>query len=61
VDDLLTELGGYDELAAQIVSLRVFGGLSIEEAADHLRVSVATANRRWASGKAWLARELSRV
>jgi RNA polymerase sigma-70 factor, ECF subfamily len=61
VDDLLTELESYDELAAQVVSLRVFGGLSIVEAAEHLRVSVATANRRWATGKAWLARELTRA
>jgi len=43
-----------------VVSLRVFGGLSIEEAAQHLDVSVATVNRRWAAGKAWLLRELSR-
>ncbi|HWJ34034.1 MAG TPA: ECF-type sigma factor [Steroidobacteraceae bacterium] len=60
VDDLLTELEGYDSVAAQIVSLRVFGGLSIVETAEHLEISQATVNRRWASGKAWLVRELAR-
>jgi len=60
IHELLTELESFDALAAQVVSLRVFGGLSIEEAAQHLDVSVATVNRRWAAGKAWLLRELSR-
>jgi RNA polymerase sigma factor (TIGR02999 family) len=60
VDELMTELEGYDALAAQIVSLRVFGGLSIEDVAQHLDVSVATVNRRWLAGKSWLRRELSR-
>ena len=58
VETLLTELQGLDPQAADIVSLRVFGGLSIEEAAEALKLSVATANRRWATGKAWLANEL---
>jgi RNA polymerase sigma factor (TIGR02999 family) len=58
VDTILTELREFDEIAAEIVSLRVFGGLSIEEAAEVLRLSVRTANRRWAAGKAWLAHEL---
>lgn len=61
VDRLLTELEGFDALAAQVVSLRVFGGLSIEEAARHLKVSVATVNRRWSAGKAWLLHELTRT
>lgn len=58
VDNLLAELKGFDEVAAEVVSLRVFGGLSIEEAAEALSLSVATVNRRWAAGKAWLAHEL---
>jgi DNA-directed RNA polymerase specialized sigma24 family protein len=37
----------------------VFGGLSIEEAAEAMSLSVRTANRRWAAGKAWLALELA--
>ena len=58
VERLLTELQGFDAVAAEVVSLRVFGGLSIEEAAETLSLSVATVNRRWAAGKAWLAHEL---
>jgi RNA polymerase sigma factor (TIGR02999 family) len=61
VDQLLCELQKFDELAAEIVTLRVFGGLSIEEAAQALAVSVATVNRRWASGKAWLTWELQNL
>ena len=58
VDALLTELQGFDDVAADVVSLRIFGGLSIEEAAEALSLSVATVNRRWTAGKAWLAHEL---
>jgi RNA polymerase sigma factor (TIGR02999 family) len=57
LDELLTELERFDPLAAEIVSLRVFGGLSIEEVASTKEISVATVNRRWAIGKAWLTRE----
>jgi DNA-directed RNA polymerase specialized sigma24 family protein len=60
VDALLTELQQYDEVAAEIVLLRVFGGMSIEESAQALNLSVATVNRRWLTGKTWLARELTR-
>ena len=60
VDELLTELEQYDALAAEIVALRVFGGLSIEEVSASKEISVATVNRRWASGKAWLTHELTR-
>jgi RNA polymerase sigma factor (TIGR02999 family) len=60
VDSLLKELDTFDSVAAEVVSLRIFGGLSIEEAAEALKVSVATVNRRWATGKAWLTRELTR-
>jgi RNA polymerase sigma-70 factor, ECF subfamily len=60
VDSLLTELQRFDNVAAEIVTLRVFGGLSIEESAEVLKLSVATVNRRWVTGKAWLARELMR-
>jgi RNA polymerase sigma factor (TIGR02999 family) len=58
VDSVLAELKDIDDVAAEVVSLRVFGGLSIEEAAEALDLSVATVNRRWATGKAWLAHEL---
>ena len=60
VDRLLSELQQFDAVAADVVALRVFGGLSIEEAAEALKLSVATVNRRWVTGKSWLARELTR-
>jgi RNA polymerase sigma factor (TIGR02999 family) len=60
IDDLLNELERYDALAAEVVALRVFGGLSIEEVAEATTASVATVNRRWAAGKVWLTRELAR-
>jgi RNA polymerase sigma factor (TIGR02999 family) len=60
VDTLLGELQQFDAVAADVVSLRVFGGLSIEETAEVLQLSVPTINRRWVTGKAWLARELTR-
>lgn len=59
VDSLLLELKDFDEVAAEVVSLRVFGGLSIEETAAALGLSTATVNRRWVTGKAWLAHELA--
>jgi RNA polymerase sigma factor (TIGR02999 family) len=59
VEALLVELQGYDNVAAEVVSMRIFGGLSIEEAAEVLKLSVATVNRRWTTGKTWLARELT--
>jgi RNA polymerase sigma factor (TIGR02999 family) len=58
-DELLTELERYDAVAAQIVGLRVFGGLTIVEIAESMAISVATVNRRWAAGKVWLTRELA--
>lgn len=61
VDALLGELQKFDDIAAEVVSLRVFGGLSIEEVAVALELSVATVNRRWTTGKAWLTRELTRL
>lgn len=60
VDELLSELQQFDAVAADVVALRVFGGLSIEEAAEVLKLSTATVNRRWVTGKTWLARELTR-
>jgi len=60
VDDLLAELERYDAQVAQIVELRVFGGLSIEEVAESMDISIATVNRRWLAGKVWLMRELTR-
>jgi RNA polymerase sigma-70 factor (ECF subfamily) len=57
----LQELAALDERQVQLVELRFFGGLSIEEAARSLGVSVATANREWAVAKSWLHRRLKKT
>jgi len=54
LDDALQELAKIDERQARIVELRFFGGLGIEEAAEVVGVSRATANREWAMARAWL-------
>jgi DNA-directed RNA polymerase specialized sigma24 family protein len=58
LDDALGRLGKLDAGLAQIVELRVFGGLTIDEAAHLLNVSPSTAKRDWRTAKAWLTREL---
>ncbi|HUE03359.1 MAG TPA: sigma-70 family RNA polymerase sigma factor [Bryobacteraceae bacterium] len=58
LDDALDELAGFDPRKAQIVELRYFGGLSVEEAAEALGVHPNTVVRDWRLAKAWLKREL---
>ena len=60
VDDALKTLAELDSRQAQIVELRFFGGLSIEETAEVTKLSPATIKREWASARAWLRRELER-
>ncbi|QQS39822.1 MAG: sigma-70 family RNA polymerase sigma factor [Acidobacteriota bacterium] len=60
LDEALERLQEVDPDKARIVELRYFGGLSIEEAAEVLGVSVATVNRGWRTARAWLHSELSR-
>lgn len=59
VDDALNRLAAFDRRKSQVVELRFFGGLSIEEAADVLKVSRVTVERDWKLAKAWLVQELS--
>lgn len=59
LDDALTRLGDTDPLAAQIVTLRVFGGMSVDEAGEYLNVSARTVKRHWAYARAWLRRAIS--
>lgn len=59
VDEALVKLQAEDEAAAQLVKLRFFVGLSVEEAAQVLNVSRATAYRHWTYAKAWLRCELA--
>ncbi len=61
LDQALTRLSQVDPQQAQIVELRFFGGLSIEETAELLAISPATVKRNWSVAKAWLARELRHV
>jgi RNA polymerase sigma factor (TIGR02999 family) len=60
LDDALKALADFDERKSRVVELRFFGGLSVEETAEVLRVSVETVHRDWKLSKAWLLRELSR-
>jgi len=59
VDDALTALAAVDPRKSQIVELRFFGGLSVKETAEVLKVSEETVLRDWKLAKSWLRRELS--
>jgi RNA polymerase sigma factor (TIGR02999 family) len=59
LDEALSQLAEQDQEAAQIVQLRYFAGLSIEEAAKTLGVSRAHAYRQWTFARAWLLQKLS--
>jgi RNA polymerase sigma factor (sigma-70 family) len=58
LDDTLAALAKHDPLAAQLVSLRYFAGLSVEEAAEALGLSRTTAYRQWTYARAWLFAQL---
>jgi RNA polymerase sigma-70 factor (ECF subfamily) len=59
LDDALTALSERAPRKAKVVELRFFGGLSVDETAEVLRVSPITVMREWKSAKAWLYRELA--
>jgi RNA polymerase sigma-70 factor (ECF subfamily) len=59
LDDALNALAAVDGRKSNVAELRFFGGLSIEETAEVLRVSVETVVRDWRLAKVWLLRELS--
>jgi len=59
LDETLERLAEIDQRKSQIVELRFFGGLSIEETAEVLDVSPGTVMRDWTLAKAWLRREMS--
>jgi RNA polymerase sigma factor (TIGR02999 family) len=58
VHEALERLADFDEQQARIVELRFFGGLSIAEAADVLRMGHATVEREWGLARTWLRKEL---
>jgi RNA polymerase sigma factor (TIGR02999 family) len=60
LDDALQALEKLDPRQARVVELRFFAGLSLEETAEALNVSVATVRRDWSLAEAWLFRELSK-
>jgi RNA polymerase sigma factor (TIGR02999 family) len=60
IDDALNALAAIDPRKSQVVELRFFGGLSVQETAEVLKVSVETVHRDWRLAKSWLRRELSR-
>jgi len=59
LDESLNELAQFDPRKSQIVELRFFGGLSIEETAKVLGVSPGTVMRDWTLAKAWLRKEIN--
>ena len=61
VDTALQRLASEDPRKAQVVELRFFGGLSSEETAEALGISVRTVHADWAFARAWLYRELTAV
>lgn len=60
LDEALSRLEKIDEQQTRVVELRYFSGLSLEETAEALNISRATAARDWSIAKAWLHRELTR-
>jgi len=60
LDDALQALSAIDDRKNQVVELRFFGGLTVEETAEVLGVSPETVKRDWKLAKAWLRRELQR-
>ena len=60
LDEALTRLAGLDPTQAKVVELRYFVGLSAEEVAEVLKVSVATVMRDWSMARSWLRKEVGR-
>jgi len=58
LDDALNRLAAMDPRQGRVVELRLFGGLTVEETAEVLRISPATLKREWTTAKAWLSREI---
>jgi RNA polymerase sigma factor (TIGR02999 family) len=61
LDAALERLAGEDAIVGEVVKLRYFAGLTIEQTAAALAISVRTANRHWAYARAWLYRQLGQA
>ena len=59
LDEALTRLAALDPRQSEIIELRFFGGLSIEEVAEVLHVSTGTVKREWRTARAWLRKEVT--
>jgi RNA polymerase sigma factor (TIGR02999 family) len=59
LNEALEKLASEDSVAAELVKLRYFGGLTLPEVADVLTLSPRTADRLWAYARAWLRREIA--
>jgi RNA polymerase sigma factor (TIGR02999 family) len=59
LDDALTALATHDARKARVLELRIFAGLSVEETAEALGISVATVGREYRFAEAWLRREMA--
>jgi len=60
LDDAMRSLSELDPRKARVIELRFFGGLSVEETAEVLKVSSVTVKRDWRTARAWLYREMTR-
>jgi RNA polymerase sigma factor (TIGR02999 family) len=60
LDEALKELAKMDPRKSSVVELRYFGGLSLEETAEALAISIPTVTRDWNTAKAWLLREMTK-
>lgn len=59
LDEALTRLAAFDPRKSHVVELRFFGGLTLEETAEVLRLSTPTIEREWRAARAWLHTELA--
>jgi RNA polymerase sigma factor (TIGR02999 family) len=59
LDEALEKLKEHDPVKAQLVTLRYFGGLTIEQASEVLNISRVTAHRYWTYARAWLHRQMT--
>jgi RNA polymerase sigma factor (TIGR02999 family) len=60
LDEALTSLAAIDQRKSQVVELRFFGGMSVDETAEALGVSPITVKRDWSTAKAWLYRAIEK-
>jgi len=58
LDEALSRLAAFDPLKSEIVEMRYFGGLTVEETAEVLKIAPITVSRHWGLARAWLASEL---